>query len=62
MAVAGVPEGSAHWLRHCFGSHALDGGAELRQVSADLGHSSLAVTSQYLHVNPDVGVGDVLAV
>jgi site-specific recombinase XerD len=62
MSDAGVPAGSPHWLRHCFGSHALDGGADLRQVSADLGHSSLAITSVYLHVNPEKGAGEALAV
>jgi integrase/recombinase XerD len=61
MADASVPAGSAHWLRHCFASHALDAGADLRQVSADLGHSSIAITGAYLHVNPEKGAGEVLA-
>ena len=42
--------------------HALDAGADLRQVLADLGHSSLAVTGVYLHVNPVRGAGEMLAV
>lgn len=62
IADTGVPAGSAHWLRHCFASHALDGGAGLRLVSADLGHSSLQITSAYLHVNPEKGAGEALAV
>jgi integrase/recombinase XerD len=48
-------------LRHCFASHALDAGAELRQVSADLGHSSIAITGAYLKVNPENGAGEALA-
>jgi integrase/recombinase XerD len=62
MAGAGVPAGSAHWLRHCFASHALDAGADLRQMSADLGHSSIPITGAYLHVNPEKGAGEVLVV
>jgi integrase/recombinase XerD len=62
MADAGGPAGSPHWLRHCIASHALDAGADLRQVSADLGHSSIAITGVYLHVNSEKGAGEVLAV
>ena len=44
---------SPHWLRHCHATHALDAGAPLPLISATLGHSSLATTSRYLHVNPE---------
>ena len=52
--IAGI-EGnvSPHWLRHCHASHSLDNGASVSLVSATLGHSSVAVTSRYLHARPD---------
>jgi integrase/recombinase XerD len=40
---------SPHWARHTFATLALAGGAGLPQVQAALGHSSIAVTSVYLH-------------
>jgi integrase/recombinase XerD len=43
---------SPHWLRHCHGSHALDGGAKIHVVQATMGHTSIATTSQYLHARP----------
>lgn len=47
---AGVPaEFSAHWLRHCHATHALARKEPVQNVQAQLGHSSLAVTSTYAH-------------
>jgi integrase/recombinase XerD len=43
---------SPHWLRHAHASHALDHGAPIHLVQATLGHSSVATTSNYLHVRP----------
>ena len=43
------PEISCHWLRHAFASWSLHAGANLVDVSKALGHSSVAVTSLYLH-------------
>lgn len=40
---------SLHWLRHAHASHTLDNGAPLKAVQQQLGHSSIAVTSIYLH-------------
>jgi integrase/recombinase XerD len=40
---------SAHWLRHAHASHAIDRGAPLSLVTAQLSDSSAAVTSRYLH-------------
>ncbi len=55
---AGVNERtSAHWLRHCHASHALDRGASLATVRDTLGHASIAVTSTYLHARPSDGSG-----
>lgn len=45
----GKPEISCHWGRHFFASSALHAGSNLVDVSKALGHSSVAVTSLYLH-------------
>ncbi|MDX1372278.1 MAG: tyrosine-type recombinase/integrase [Nitrososphaeraceae archaeon] len=50
--LAGLKEEvSFHWLRHCHASHSLANGASLKSVQHQLGHSSIAVTSIYLHDN-----------
>ena len=43
---------SAHWLRHSHASHAIDRGASIAVVRDTLDHSSLAVTSRYVHAKP----------
>jgi len=43
---------SPHWLRHCCASHSLDRGASVALVKEHLGHSTVAVTSRYIHAKP----------
>ena len=60
-ARAGLGAVSPHWMRHAHATHALERGAPVHVVAADLGHASVGTTTRYLHARPGTGSASWLA-
>lgn len=48
---AGIRSVAPRTIRHCFATHLLDGGADIREIQLLLGHDDLTSTQIYTHVS-----------
>jgi len=58
--VAGISKGTPHKLRHTFCSHLAIKGVSAQTIQKLAGHSSIVITSKYMHLNQDATTAAIM--